>query len=173
MGGVEVRKGPDYGEIFDHHAVEFEYADGSRCFSQCRHINGCWSDVSEHVVGTKGTCHVGGGRGEYTIRDFNGKEIWRFAGDGENPYQQEHDDLFEAIRKDKPFDESETGANSTMTAILGRMATYSGKIVEWDAAIKSKIDLFPKSLAWDADMAVKPGPDGWYGHAGPRKTVVG
>src|SRR5881628_1636162 len=89
MGGVEVRKGPDYGEIFDHHAVEFEYADGTRCFSQCRHINGCWSDVSEHVVGSKGSCHVGGGRGEYTMRDFKGNEIWRFAGGGENPYQQE------------------------------------------------------------------------------------
>src|SRR6266852_6531466 len=64
MGGCEVRKGPDYGEIFDHHAVEFEYADGSRCFSQCRHINGCWSDVSEHVVGTKGSCDVS----SYVIR---------------------------------------------------------------------------------------------------------
>src|SRR5216117_3873267 len=70
MGGVEVRKGPDYGEIFDHHAVEFEYADGSRCFSQCRHINGCWSDVSEHVVGTKGRCDMGDGR-THTITGEN------------------------------------------------------------------------------------------------------
>ena len=166
MGGVEVRKGPDYGEIFDHHAVEFEYADGSRCYSQCRHINGCWSDVSEHVIGTKGTCDVSG----HVIRGANS---WRFPRDGvKNPYQQEHDDLFSAIRNNKPYDESEVGAKSTMTAILGRMATYSGKIVEWDAAMKSKISLFPKSLAWDADMAVKPRADGWYDHAVPGKTVV-
>jgi len=166
MGGCEVRKGPDYGEIFDHHAVEFEYADGSRCFSQCRHINGCWSDVSEHVIGTKGSCDVSG----HTIRGAN---AWRFRKEGaKNPYQQEHDDLFDAIRNNKPFDESEAGAKSTMTAILGRMATYSGKIVEWDAALNSKIDLFPKSLAWDADMPVKPRADGWYDHAVPGKTVV-
>src|SRR5438132_1416454 len=75
MGGVEVRKGPDYGEIFDHHAVEFEYADGSRCFSQCRHINGCWDSVSEHAVGTKGSVDISG----YTIR---GENAWRFKGGG-------------------------------------------------------------------------------------------
>src|SRR5262245_12657362 len=78
MGGAEVRKGPEYGEIFDHHAVEFEYADGSRCFSQCRHIRGCWTSVSEHVVGSKGICHVGGGRGEHTLRDHKGEITWRF-----------------------------------------------------------------------------------------------
>src|SRR5258705_10656399 len=58
MGGCQVRKGIDYGEIFDHHAVEFEYADGSRCSSECRPIPGCWSNVSEHFVGTKGTAEL-------------------------------------------------------------------------------------------------------------------
>src|SRR5213594_3273921 len=143
MGGVEVRKGPDYGEIFDHHAVEFEYADGSRCFSQCRHINGCWSDVSEHVVGTKGTCHVGGGRAEHTMRDFRGEITWRFQGKGKDPYQQEHDDLFDAIRNNKPYSEAEFGAHSTMTAIFGRMATYCVKMIEWDEAIDSKLSVMP------------------------------
>src|SRR6266481_4329743 len=128
MGGVEVRKGPDYGEIFDHHCVEFEYEDGTRCFSQCRHINGCWSDVSEHIVGTKGACDVS----SYVIR---GENAWKFSEKGKNPYQQEHDDLFDAIRNDKPYNEAEYGAHSTMTAIFGRMATYSGKVLEWDAAI--------------------------------------
>src|SRR5213596_699292 len=116
MGGVEVRKGPDYGEMFDHHAVEFEYADGSRCFSQCRHINGCWDNVSEHAVGTKGSVDISG----HTIR---GENAWRFRGSGKNPYQQEHDDLFEAIRNNKTYSEVESGAHSTMTAIFGRMAT--------------------------------------------------
>jgi predicted dehydrogenase len=166
MGGCEVRKGPDYGEIFDHHAVEFEYADGSRCFSQCRHINGCWSDVSEHVVGTKGSCDVSG----HVIR---GDNAWRFRKEGaKNPYQQEHDDLFDAIRRNKPYDETEVGAKSTMTAILGRMATYSGKVIEWEDAINSRINLFPKRLDWDADMPVKPRADGWYDHAVPGKTVA-
>jgi myo-inositol 2-dehydrogenase / D-chiro-inositol 1-dehydrogenase len=172
MGGVEVRKGPDYGEIFDHHAVEFEYADGSRCFSQCRHINGCWNDVSEHVVGTKGTCHVGGGRAEHTMRDFKGEVTWRFQGKGKDPYQQEHDDLFDAIRNNKPYSEAEFGAHSTMTAIFGRMATYSGKVIEWDDAINSKISVMPKHFAWDAETPNKPRPDGWYDHAVPGKTRV-
>jgi predicted dehydrogenase len=173
MGGTEVRKGPDYGEIFDHHAVEFEYADGSRCYSQCRHQNGTWSDVSEHVVGTKGKCHVGGGRGEHTIRDHTGEITWRF--NVEKPrdaYQQEHDDLFDAIRNNKSYNEAENGAYSTMTAIIGRLATYSGKIVDWKEALNSEINLHPDRYSWDALPKVLPGPDGWYPHAIPGKTIV-
>ena len=166
MGGVEVRKGPDYGEIFDHHAVEFTYEDGSKCFSQCRHIPGCWDSVSEAAVGTKGSADIN----SYTIR---GADQWRYKNAGDkDPYQQEHDDLFTAIRNNTPYNELEYGAHSTMTAILGRMATYSGKEVEWDKAIKSEISLFPEKLAWDAPMKVNPGPDGMYPHAIPGKTVV-
>jgi myo-inositol 2-dehydrogenase/D-chiro-inositol 1-dehydrogenase len=165
MGGCEVRKGKDYGEIFDHHAVEFEYADGSRCYSQCRHINGCWSDVSEHVVGTKGSCDVNG----HVIR---GENAWRFRDKGKDPYQQEHDDLFAAIRNDTPYNEAEYGANSTMTAIFGRMATYSGKVLDWDAAINSNIEYFPNELSWDAQPRSLPDADGWYAHPVPGKTQV-
>jgi len=176
MGGCEVRKGKDYGEIFDHHAVEFEYADGSRCYSQCRHINGTWSDVSEHVVGTKGSCDVNG----YTIR---GENAWRFREKAKDPYQQEHDDLFAAIRNDTPYNEAEYGANSTMTAIFGRMATYSGKVLDWDAAINAEaqdgdakkgryINYFPTELSWDAQPKSLPDADGWYAHPVPGKTVV-
>src|SRR6266705_332394 len=166
MGGCEVRKGKDYGEIFDHHAVEFEYADGSRCASQCRHINGCWGDVSEHVVGTKGKCDVSA----HVIR---GENAWRFRKEGaKDPYQQEHDDLFAAIRNDTPYSEAENGAKSTMTSILGRMATYSGKIIEWEKAIESQLDYFPKTLAWDAEPPVKPNADGMYQLPVPGKTIT-
>ncbi len=165
-GGCETRKGKDFGEIFDHHVVEFEYADGSTCFSQCRHQQGCWNDVSEHAIGTKGNCNLGA----YTIR---GQNPWRFKAEGEkNPYQQEHDDLFVAIRNDKPYNEAEYGAKSTMTSILGRMATYSGKEVEWNAAINSKINLFPDSLAWDAKPKSLPDENGMYRLAVPGKTVT-
>jgi predicted dehydrogenase len=166
MGGRQVRVGPDYGETFDHHAVEFEYEDGSRCYSYCRHTLGCWNSVSEHVVGTKGSAEVSG----HIIR---GETPWKFRAEGaKNPYQQEHDDLFDAILNNKPFNEGEDGANSTMTAILGRMATYSGKMLEWDDAIKSKVDLMPESLAWDATPKVLPGADGMYPCAIPGKTNV-
>ena len=169
MGGVEVRKGPDYGEIFDHHCVEFEYEDGTRCFSQCRHINGCWNDVSEHIQGTKGRADLADGR----TNTITGENPWRFTGKQvRDRYQQEHDDLFEAIRNDKPYSEAERGAESTMTAIFGRMATYSGKVLEWDKAFNSKIDYFPKELAWDAEPGPKPAADGWYPHPIPGKTPV-
>ena len=92
MGGRQVRTGQDYGEIFDHHFVEFEYADGSRLFSQCRHIHGCWNSVSEHAVGTKGTVDLDGS-GRWQIKGAN---AWKFDNENQvNPYQQEHDDLFD------------------------------------------------------------------------------
>ena len=132
-GGCETRKGKDYGEIFDHHVVEFTYADGSVCFSQCRHQQGCWNDVSESVIGTKGKSDLG----RYTI---TGENAWRFKGGGKDAYQQEHDDLFAAIRNDTPFNEAEYGATSSMTSVLGRMATYSGKEITWEQAINSQVD---------------------------------
>ncbi|HVY70562.1 MAG TPA: Gfo/Idh/MocA family oxidoreductase [Verrucomicrobiae bacterium] len=175
MGGCEVRKGKDYGEIFDHHAVEFEYADGTRCYSQCRHINGCWSSVSEYAVGTKGSVDISG----YRIK---GENAWRFTQEGaKDPYQQEHDDLFDAIRNNKPYNEAERGAKSSLTAILGRMATYTGKIIEWDQALNSPIRLMPddlENLGFNAVPKVTPGPDGMYPRAIPGdpgwfKKVVG
>ena len=153
----------DFGEIYDHHFVEFEYADGSRCFSQCRHINGCWNSVSEHVVGTKGSADVGG----YKIF---GETAWRFREREKDAYQQEHDDLFDAIRNNKPYNEAEYGAKSTMTSILGRLCTYSGKMIEWDDAIKSDISLMPKSFEWDAETPIQPDMHGIYPVAVPGKT---
>ncbi|MEY5010626.1 MAG: hypothetical protein RLZZ253_1765 [Verrucomicrobiota bacterium] len=166
MGGREITNGPDDGEIYDHFACEFEYEDGSVCFSYCRHQPGCWNSVSEYVQGTKGRAEVNGGK-------IYGDNQWRFKAEGaKDPYQQEHDDLFTAIRKDLPFNEAFYGAESTMTAILGRMAAYSGKELEWNAALNSKIALVPTKLAWDAEAPVKPGADGFYQKAIPGKTAV-
>ncbi|HEY3913585.1 MAG TPA: Gfo/Idh/MocA family oxidoreductase [Verrucomicrobiae bacterium] len=167
MGGREVRKGIDNGEIFDHHAVEFEYADGTRLSSQCRHIPGCWDNVSEHVQGTKGLCDVSSFR-------IEGEMPYHFNATGSrDPYQQEHDDLFNAIRRDIPYNETAAyGAYSTMTAIMGRMATYSGKEIAWDDAINSQIDTMPKVLGWDADTPTKPDATGHYPIPVPGKTVV-
>lgn len=168
QGGREVRKGIDHGEIYDHHFVEFEYADGSRMLSQCRHIEGCWSSVSEHVQGTKGSCDISG----HVIRS-KGEKSWKFKNEvAIDPYQQEHNDLFDAILNDKPYNEAEYGATSSMTSIMGRMATYSGKMIEWDEALKSKLDLMPKNFAWDAPAPVLPDANGLYQIAVPGKTVA-
>jgi myo-inositol 2-dehydrogenase/D-chiro-inositol 1-dehydrogenase len=146
MGGRQVRTGPDFGEIYDHHAVEFEYADGSRMFSYCRHIPNCWESVSEHVQGTKGTSDISSAM----IQVTGESQPWTYRGERPNPYQVEHDDLFASIRAGTPLNEGEFGAKSTMTSILGRMATYSGKPIKWDEAINSELSLAPTAYAWDA-----------------------
>jgi myo-inositol 2-dehydrogenase/D-chiro-inositol 1-dehydrogenase len=148
LGGREVRKGIDM-------------------FSQCRHIRGCWNSVSEHVQGTKGRSSVSG---PHALTDNDGKQIWRFPGGGKNPYQQEHDDLFEAIRNDKPFNEAFYGAHSTLTAVMGRMATYSGKMVTADEALNSNENTMPEVLGWEAAPPTLPDENGRYAIPIPGKT---
>ncbi|HTQ39886.1 MAG TPA: Gfo/Idh/MocA family oxidoreductase [Pirellulales bacterium] len=171
MGGSQVPRQPGDGEIYDHHAVEFQYADGSRLFSQCRQISGCWGQVSEHIHGTKGTVHLDSGR--FTM-EVNGGEGWTWkhdkAGPAPNPYQIEHADLQDAIKNGAPYNETDYAAKSTMTAILGRMATYSGKEITWDDAFNSKLSVMPAEFTWGAKMPVNPGPDGMYPQAIPGLT---
>ena len=165
MGGRQFRNGRDNGEIFDHHAVEFTYADGTKMFSQCRHIPGCFNSVSEYVLGTKGSADISRGQ-------IDGPNKWRFRGKKINPYQVEHDVLFDAIRNDKPYNEVEYTAWSTMTAIMGRMATYSGKVIKWDEAINSSISLSPEQYTWDAKPPVVADANGVYPCAIPGVTKV-
>lgn len=168
MGGRQVRKGKEHGEIFDHHYVEFIYADGSILNSQCRHIPGTMSKVDELLIGTKGKIFCGAAN----ITDASGKVVYHFDTKGEpNPYQVEHDELFAAIAKGEyKFADAENGAHSTMTSILGRMATYSGQVVNWDKAINSGLDIMPKTFAWDAAPPILPGADGFYPIATPGVT---
>ena len=165
MGGRQVRTDKKYGEIFDHHYVEYEYASGARMYSQCRHIRGCWDSVSEFVHGSKGNSNPAGGI--YT-RDGN----WNFSEKQKDPYQVEHDDLFAAIRKGTEYNEGDNGAYSSMTAILGRLCTYSGKEITWENAINSNVSLAPKSYSWDAEPPVKANADGVYPIAVPGLTRV-
>jgi predicted dehydrogenase len=168
MGGREVRKGKDYGEIFDHHYVEFHYADGSILNSQCRHQPKTMSKVDELLIGTKGKIFAG----DANIVDHKGKVLYQFDRKTENnPYQSEHDELFEAIAKGQfKFSDAENGAKSTMTSILGRMATYSGQVIDWDKAINSGIDIHPKVYDWTATPPVVPDADGFYPVAVPGVT---
>jgi predicted dehydrogenase len=168
MGGRQVRKGKDHGEIYDHHYVEFMYADGSVLNSQCRHIPGTMSKVDELLIGTKGKIYCGAAH----IKDNKGKIIYQFDKKTENnPYQSEHDELFAAIAKGEyKFADAENGAKSTMTAIIGRMATYSGQVLDWDKLINSGINLMPKEFAWNALPPVVPDADGNYPVAVPGLT---
>jgi len=166
MGGRQVRTGKEYGQIFDHHFVEFTYPDGSTMMSQCRHQRGCWSQVTEYATGSAGTTHIGG----HSILSPSGE--WHYDKPAPNPYQVEHDDLFAAIRRGDPYNEVEYGAHGTMTAIFGRMATYSGKELSWDEAINSEIDLSPSVYDFAAAPPVLPDSDGYYPVPVPGKTKV-
>lgn len=159
QGGREVRKDIDHGEIFDHHFIEYTYADGSKMFSQCRHIRNCWNSVSEHAHGSKGYADISGGK----IYDNGGNMIWRTKGTRDG-HQQEHHDLFAELRKGVIPNEAEYGAKSTMTSILGRMATYSGQKISWDEAITSDISLanVDNYQAMSDKAPISPDKDGRY-----------
>jgi myo-inositol 2-dehydrogenase / D-chiro-inositol 1-dehydrogenase len=168
MGGREVRKGKDFGEIFDHHYVEFTYADGMILNSQCRHQKGTMSRVDEVLIGTKGSV----GFGAKTMKKSNGSVIYKHDDKNDrDPYQTEHDELFAAIAKGEyKFADAENGAKSTMTSILGRMATYSGEVIEWDKAINSGISIMPTVFDWQTNPPPMPDADGMYAAAIPGKT---
>ncbi len=169
MGGREVRTGKEFGEIFDHHTVEYEYADGSRMYSQCRHIKGCQNKVTEAFHGTKGSAPEPG-----VLLDASGNVLYKHRDKNDpNPYQVEHDELFAAVAAGEyKFADAENGAHATLSAIMGRLATYSGQEVTWEDALKSDISLQPKRIAWDAEMPLNPGPDGFYPVAIPGVTKV-
>ena len=168
FGGREVRKGKDYGQIFDHHYVEFHYGNGAILNSQCRHQKGTMSKVDELLIGTKGKLYCD----EARITDTKGNTIYQFDKKKENqPYQTEHDELFAAIAKgDYKFWDAERAAKSSMTSILGRMATYSGQLVPWDKAINSGINIMPASYDFAAAPPVSPDADGNYPVAIPGVT---
>lgn len=159
MGGRQVRISKDHGEIFDHHCVEFTYADGTKMFSFARHIPNCWNSFSEHAHGTKGSASIQGhGKAELFV-DGKEPQKWDRGPDG---HQLEHDDLFAAINAGERYNELGWGADATLTAILGRMATYSGKVVTWDEAVASEIDTSPSGYSFGDTPQPKPGPDGIY-----------
>ncbi len=145
--GFRTRNDPRFGSIYDFFAIDFAYPKGVHALSMCRQISNCKSEVGEYLVGTKGMCHVNA----YTI---NGKRV---AGrGGNNPYVQEHTDLIGSIRTGKPLNELKQVAESTLTAIMGRISAYTGKEVTWDKALNSQEDTMPKGLTLDMSLATAP-----------------
>lgn len=148
MGGRQVRVDPGYGHIFDHFAIEFEYSNGARVMSMCRQIDGTTSNVSEHLIGTKGTSDPSSW--------IKGAKPWRFDVEAPpNPYVQEHTDLIASIRKGQPLNEGRQVAESTLSAIMGREAAYTGQAITWDEILNADLDITPKSFAF-GPMPVSP-----------------
>ncbi len=178
MGGREVRSGKEYGQNYDHNFVEYTYPGGVVLAAQCRQIPGCWHQVAENFLGTRGSLFTDNSP-VGIIRDRNRNIRFSYQGeDDPSPYQQEHDELFAALRKGDIIDNTDFGAKSTMTAIMGYMATYSGQFLEWDQALKSNRrmyphhDLNPEDVDWNTPPPVTPDENGYYPVPVPGVTRV-
>ncbi len=138
IGGRQVRTDPAYGHIYDHFTVEYEYPNGVKILSMCRQQDNTASKVDEFVVGSKGTSSPSG--------KIKGPQPFRFDGDTTNPYVVEHRDLVNSIRSGKLLNEAQRIAESTLTAIMGRMSCYTGQEITWDMALNSKEVLMPEGV---------------------------
>src|SRR5262245_60863771 len=134
MGGRQSRISPEYGHGFDHFAIDYEYASGAHAMSMCRQIPDCANRVAETIVGTKGLCELESGAKRY---ELTGGAGYKFTGNFTNPYVQEHTDLIASIRAGKPYNELKQVAESTLTAIMGRISAYTGKALTWEEALAS------------------------------------
>lgn len=175
-GGRQVRTDAD--QLFDHYQAEYTFADGTRLMAQGRHIARCWDFFGDVIQGAKGSAVLGEGIPKPRI--FRGHQqtpenlLWQYKGPETNAYQVEHDLLFDAIRNNKPYNETERCAKSCLTAIMGRMACESGQRVTWDDALASTIELAPalESCTWDSPAPVIPDANGRYPIAMPGQGQI-
>ena len=154
-GGRLVRTDPVYGNIYDHFGIVYEYPEDARGFIFCRQQANCYNDNSDLILGTKGTARIQGFRGPPIV---TGETDWRYSGPRPDMYQVEHNELFASIRAGKPINDGVRMAHSSMLAIMGRMAAYTGQRITWEEALNSQEDLAPPTLTWDQELPVPPVP---------------
>ncbi|PRD47082.1 Gfo/Idh/MocA family protein [Sphingobacterium haloxyli] len=166
------RTGKDYGEIYDNFAIELTYDDGTVVYSQCRHFEGVSNRVDETFQATNGRAYLSASN-QAVLWDAKGNELYRHDPKGNpNAYQQEHRELFAAIAKNEyAFDDTQHGAYSTLTGIIGRIACYTGKVIKWNEAVSSEVDLSPDIYAWNALPKIIPNENGEYPFAIPGKNT--
>ncbi|MCE5266257.1 MAG: Gfo/Idh/MocA family oxidoreductase [Planctomycetaceae bacterium] len=162
VGGCLLRDRKE-GDVYDHHAVVYEYANGVRAHAYCRQMPGCYNETTDTIIGTKGRAILP------NKPRIVGENAWKFRGPAalSQAYDEEHRRLFAAIRSGQPLNNGLYMARSTMLAILGRMADYTGQAVTWEDAMNSDVSLAPTRYAFDAEPPTKPGPDGTYPIATP------
>jgi predicted dehydrogenase len=139
------------GNIFDHFAVNYLYADGKRAFMENRQMEGCFNDNSDYLLGSEGSCYIGHG----TTPTITGKTNWKWTGHQYDRYQREHDILFAAIRKNQPVNDGKQMTTSTLVALMGRLAAYTGQQLTWDDVLNSKEKLYPEHLDWNGSHEVR------------------
>ena len=154
LGGRQVRSGPEYGHIYDHFSVIYQYDNGAQLFSYCRQQPGCDNDISGRVFGSRGSAFLSEGPRGLSIETADDR--WSYDGPKNEMYQEEHNQLFSSIRDSQPINNGEYMAKSTLLAILGRMAAYTGKQITWEMAMNSKEDLTPPAYDWNVPLTVPP-----------------
>ncbi len=142
-GGRQVRTGPDYGNIYDHHSIIYEYANGAKLYGFCRQQSGCHNETGAFAVGTEGRAEISQQR-----QTISGKNPWKYDGPKNNFYQTEHDELFASIRSGKPINNGDYMSKTTLLAIMGRTASYTGQVVTWEQVINSKEDFTLSKYEW-------------------------
>jgi len=157
LGGRSSSFGEVYGDMFDHHTVVYEYESGARLYALCRTQAGCYGNSSDIIMGTKGTCYLG-------QRRIEGETNWRYEGERNNPYDAEQKALIDSVREGKPINSGYHMANSTMIGVLGQIACYGGKAVNWDEAYKSDLQFGPPpdEASFDIEPPTKPDATGNY-----------
>jgi myo-inositol 2-dehydrogenase / D-chiro-inositol 1-dehydrogenase len=174
MGGRQVRKDAD--QLFDHYSAEYTFADGTRFVAEGRHMTSCFDFWGAILQGATGSGIMGEGQDDPRLfkgwNQTSADLIWRYKGPKCDKYQYEHDLLFDAIRNDKPYNEAERCAKTSLTCIMGRMACESGKKITWDEALASNIELAPglENYTWDSNPPVMPDANGQYPVAMPGQT---
>ena len=153
MGGRQQRIEEQYGHVWDHCSVVYEYPEGARGFIECRQQAGTFNETADYIIGTKGECRINGFGNVHAI---TGETSWKYDGPKNDMYQTEHDEFFKSLRDGKPLNMADKIAHSTMVAIMGRMAAYTGKVITWDEALNSKESLAPEKLDWNGKYEVPP-----------------
>ena len=154
VGGRIAREGESSGNIYDHFGLTYEFPGGVRGFHMARQIPNCANDNSDHFIGSRGTAYM-----DWDNHTITGESEWKFEGKSNDMYQQEHDELFRSIRAQTPMNDGEWMANSTLCAIMGRMAAYTGRTVTWQEALESEDALMPGPDQWQwGPLATNPVP---------------
>ncbi len=144
---------PDDSEMWDSVSVDYRFPGNRVTSFMCRQIPGSQGENGNAIYGSKAICYIGAGSSGSRITDYDGKELWKMAGRIGDAYKQEHKDLVDSIRAGQPIVELKQTADSSLTAVMGRMAAYTGKRVSWDFVTKqSKLDLFPKELTMESEL---------------------
>lgn len=167
MGGRSGMFGEVYGNVFDHHSMVYEFANGVRLYASCRTTSGCYDEANSYVFGTKGRAIV-------TASRITGERPWRYQGPQVNPYQVEHDRLFAAIRSGQPLNNGDYAARSTLITIMGQLACYTGREITWDFISNSDwaYQPLPEQCRDDMEPPVRPGPDGQYPVERPGSSEI-